>query len=126
MLIHGVLHVDARITSVRTSDYEHMSRRMHTGIQRGTANGNRFTQMRCCKIHDDCYGDYSDAGCWFYFDPYLMFYSYSCKDKNVTCSSDNNECGMHLCECDRKAALCFSTASYNETNKDLDKDQRCK
>ncbi|CAH2324584.1 phospholipase A2 [Pelobates cultripes] len=82
----------------------------------------------CCKIHDNCYGDSKKIEeCKFILDnPYMEFYSYSCKDHSVTCNSDNNKCEMHICECDRKAALCFSKASYNETNKDLDKDQHCK
>ncbi|XP_063293539.1 phospholipase A2, minor isoenzyme-like [Pelobates fuscus] len=82
----------------------------------------------CCKIHDNCYSDSKKLEeCKFIVDnPYMEFYSYSCKDHSVTCNSDNNTCEMHICECDRKAALCFSKASYNETNKNLDKDQHCK
>uniref|UniRef100_A0A8C5QIU0 Phospholipase A2 n=1 Tax=Leptobrachium leishanense TaxID=445787 RepID=A0A8C5QIU0_9ANUR len=81
----------------------------------------------CCKIHDNCYGEsMTVAGCKFILDnPYTEIYSYSCTDNKVTCSSDNNPCEMHICECDRKAALCFSQASYNEDYKNLNKDKYC-
>ncbi|KAM8945943.1 phospholipase A2, minor isoenzyme-like [Pelodytes ibericus] len=81
----------------------------------------------CCKIHDECYGDYTKVeNCNPIFDnPYTEFYSYSCSDNKVTCNSNNNPCEMHICECDRKAALCFSKASYNEDHKNLDKSTHC-
>ncbi|XP_040185041.1 phospholipase A2-like [Rana temporaria] len=77
---------------------------------------------RCCQIHDNCYSEHkSVANCKPIFDnPYTEFYSYSCENNVVTCKSDNNPCEMYICECDRKAALCFSKATYNEDNKNLD------
>ncbi|KAM9301998.1 phospholipase A2-like [Gastrophryne carolinensis] len=81
----------------------------------------------CCQIHDNCYSQYkATPGCTPIFDnPYTEFYSYSCEDNVVTCKSSNNNCEMHICECDRMAALCFSKASYNEKFLDIDKKQ-CK
>ncbi|KAM3919887.1 phospholipase A2, minor isoenzyme-like [Leptodactylus fuscus] len=83
---------------------------------------------KCCQIHDDCYGQYkSIQNCDVIFDnPYTEFYSYTCTDNTVTCSSKNNPCETHICECDRNAAICFSKASYNEQFKNLNKDQHCK
>ncbi|XP_053304900.1 phospholipase A2, minor isoenzyme-like [Spea bombifrons] len=81
----------------------------------------------CCQIHDNCYSEYKTAAnCNAIFDnPYMEFYSYTCADNKVTCNSDNNPCEMHICECDRKAALCFSQATYNEEHKNLDKTKHC-
>ncbi|KAM4018731.1 phospholipase A2-like [Anomaloglossus baeobatrachus] len=79
---------------------------------------------KCCQIHDDCYSQYkSIQTCDIIFDnPYTEVYAYSCVDNTVTCKSNNNPCEMHICECDRNAALCFSKASYNEAYKNLDKE----
>ncbi|XP_018428583.1 PREDICTED: phospholipase A2, minor isoenzyme-like [Nanorana parkeri] len=81
----------------------------------------------CCKVHDNCYSDSrSVVNCNPIFDnPYTEFYAYSCENKVVTCKNENNPCEMHICECDRKAALCFSKASYNEQYKNLDKKKYC-
>ncbi|CAJ0965862.1 unnamed protein product, partial [Ranitomeya imitator] len=82
---------------------------------------------KCCQIHDDCYSQYkSIQNCNIIFDnPYTEFYAYSCTDNTVTCKSSNNPCEMHICECDKQAALCFSKASYNEAYKNLDKRKHC-
>ncbi|XP_071765611.1 phospholipase A2 [Centroberyx gerrardi] len=71
---------------------------------------------RCCQTHDQCYTDaMQDKNCLPIIDnPYTYSYSYHC-DKTThtaTCLSDNNACEMFICECDRKAALCFSKAGY--------------
>ncbi|XP_075045030.1 phospholipase A2-like isoform X2 [Mixophyes fleayi] len=82
---------------------------------------------KCCQIHDSCYEEYRKIEtCDKIFDnPYTEFYYYSCSDNTVTCTSENNPCKRHICECDRKAAVCFSQASYNELHKDLDKNKYC-
>ncbi|XP_053550725.1 phospholipase A2, minor isoenzyme-like [Bombina bombina] len=82
---------------------------------------------RCCETHDNCYSASSKAAdCNPIFDsPYFEIYSYSCKNNIVTCSSENNRCETHICECDRNAALCFSTSTYNEKYKNLGKSQIC-
>uniref|UniRef100_A0A8C5HX60 Phospholipase A2-like central domain-containing protein n=1 Tax=Gouania willdenowi TaxID=441366 RepID=A0A8C5HX60_GOUWI len=63
------------------------------------------------KVHDQCYSDaIQNPDCWPFVDnPYL--YSYDQKNRKVTCGSANDKCGMLICECDRKAAECFSPPS---------------
>ncbi|XP_068115659.1 phospholipase A2, minor isoenzyme-like isoform X1 [Hyperolius riggenbachi] len=91
-------------------------------------SGNPMDELdNCCQIHDNCYGGYRNIkDCTPIFDnPYTESYSYSCTDNVATCEADNNPCKMYICECDRKAALCFSKASYKEEYKDLDKKKFC-
>ncbi|XP_053305764.1 phospholipase A2, minor isoenzyme-like [Spea bombifrons] len=82
---------------------------------------------RCCYNHDNCYGEYQTVGgCKSTLQyPYMNFYSYTCVDKEVTCKNANNPCEMFICECDRTAAICFSQATYNEENKNLDTTKHC-
>ncbi|XP_029573207.1 phospholipase A2 [Salmo trutta] len=72
---------------------------------------------RCCQVHDYCYSDsMQHEDCWGIFDnPYTEIYSYQCDraSKTVTCKENNNPCEMFICECDRKAAMCFDKAGYN-------------
>ncbi|KAL6472723.1 hypothetical protein MHYP_G00189110 [Metynnis hypsauchen] len=83
----------------------------------------------CCQVHDQCYDDaMQHDACWPILDnPYTEIYAYQCDkaNKKITCKSNNNECEMFICECDRKAAECFAVAGYNEENKHLPSD-RCK
>ncbi|XP_058851633.1 phospholipase A2-like [Acipenser ruthenus] len=73
---------------------------------------------RCCQVHDSCYNEaLQHKDCWPIFDnPYTEIYSYTCREATVTCSPKNNPCEAFICECDRQAAMCFSTAEYNEEN----------
>ncbi|XP_051542408.1 phospholipase A2-like [Myxocyprinus asiaticus] len=84
---------------------------------------------RCCHVHDKCYSDAKQHDkCWPILDnPNTMSSSYKCDKprKKITCSSNNSECAMFICECDRKAAECFAKATYNEENVRLPSD-RCK
>ncbi|XP_053500691.1 phospholipase A2 [Ictalurus furcatus] len=84
---------------------------------------------RCCQVHDKCYGDaMQHDACWPILDnPYTEIYAYNCDKatKTITCKSNNSECEMFICECDRKAAECFAVSGYNEENKHLPSD-RCK
>ncbi|KAL7846909.1 hypothetical protein SRHO_G00218890 [Serrasalmus rhombeus] len=84
---------------------------------------------RCCEVHDHCYNAaMQHDACWTILDnPYTEIYAYQCDkaNKKITCKSNNNECEMFICECDRKAAECFAVAGYNEENKHLPSD-RCK
>ncbi|KAF1388960.1 hypothetical protein PFLUV_G00068340 [Perca fluviatilis] len=84
---------------------------------------------RCCQIHDQCYSDAMQLDeCWPIFDnPYTELYSHRCDkaSKSVTCLDDNNPCERFICECDRKAAMCFAKADYNERNANLPS-ERCK
>uniref|UniRef100_A0A668A249 Phospholipase A2 n=1 Tax=Myripristis murdjan TaxID=586833 RepID=A0A668A249_9TELE len=81
---------------------------------------------RCCQVHDQCYSDAMQHDeCWpILNNPYTEMYSYQCDkpSKTVTCLSDNNPCEMFICECDRKAAMCFATAGYDEANAKLPSD----
>ncbi|KAI4876350.1 hypothetical protein NFI96_017821 [Prochilodus magdalenae] len=84
---------------------------------------------RCCEVHDQCYTDaMQHDACWAILDnPYTEIYAYDCDkaNKQITCKSNNDECEMFICECDRKAAECFAVAGYNEEHKNLPSD-RCK
>ncbi|XP_047447235.1 phospholipase A2 [Mugil cephalus] len=83
---------------------------------------------RCCQVHDQCYSDaMQHSECWPILDnPYTEIYSFTCdKDaKSITCHS-NDTCEDFICECDRRAAMCFAKAGYNEENAHLPSD-RCK
>ncbi|XP_046873919.1 phospholipase A2-like isoform X2 [Hypomesus transpacificus] len=83
---------------------------------------------RCCEVHDRCYSDaMQHSDCWPIFDnPYTEIYSFKCDKatRKVTCESNNDECEMFICDCDRKAADCFATAGYNPENNHLPSD-RC-
>uniref|UniRef100_A0A4W6C198 Phospholipase A2 n=1 Tax=Lates calcarifer TaxID=8187 RepID=A0A4W6C198_LATCA len=83
---------------------------------------------RCCQVHDQCYSDaMQHPDCWPILDnPYTEFYDYSCDKQNrkVTCGNKNNECEMFICECDRKAAECFSRSTWNPEHEHLPSD-RC-
>uniref|UniRef100_A0A4W3IIW6 Phospholipase A2 n=1 Tax=Callorhinchus milii TaxID=7868 RepID=A0A4W3IIW6_CALMI len=85
------------------------------------------TLDQCCFVHDNCYGDTMEMEeCWPIFDnPYTEIYAYTCDDSIVKCTSDNGPCEMAICECDRKAALCFSKAEYHEEHKNLDQYKYC-
>uniref|UniRef100_A0A3B5AZ61 Phospholipase A2 n=1 Tax=Stegastes partitus TaxID=144197 RepID=A0A3B5AZ61_9TELE len=82
----------------------------------------------CCQVHDRCYTEaLQHDECWPIFDnPYTEIYSYTCDEasKTVTCLN-NDPCEKFICECDRKAAMCFAKAEYNEENAHLPSD-RCK
>uniref|UniRef100_A0A8C9STR3 Phospholipase A2 n=1 Tax=Scleropages formosus TaxID=113540 RepID=A0A8C9STR3_SCLFO len=84
---------------------------------------------RCCQVHDRCYENAKQLNaCWPIFDsPYFEIYSYACDEatKTITCKSNNNECEMFICECDRQAAMCFAQADYHEENANLPS-ERCK
>ncbi|KAM4615953.1 phospholipase A2 [Polymixia lowei] len=83
---------------------------------------------RCCQVHDQCYNDaIQHDACWPIFDnPYTEIYAYSCDKatKTITCLGNNDPCEMFICECDRRAAMCFAKAGYNEEHEHLPSD-RC-
>nr|P14419.1 RecName: Full=Phospholipase A2; AltName: Full=Group IB phospholipase A2; AltName: Full=Phosphatidylcholine 2-acylhydrolase 1B [Ovis aries]prf//1404433A phospholipase A2 [Ovis aries] len=78
---------------------------------------------RCCQTHDNCYKQAKKLdSCKVLVDnPYTNSYSYSCSNKQITCSSENNACEAFICNCDRNAAICFSEVPYNNEHKNLDK-----
>ncbi|CAM5100350.1 unnamed protein product [Natator depressus] len=80
------------------------------------------TLDRCCQVHDNCYSIAKKlSACKGLLDnPYTEIYTYSCSGTTITCSTKNDECEMFICECDRKAAICFSQAPYNPEYKNLD------
>ncbi|XP_027517334.1 phospholipase A2 isoform X2 [Corapipo altera] len=83
---------------------------------------------RCCQVHDNCYGQAKELdSCRFLLDnPYTKSYKYSCSNREITCSSANDECSAFICNCDRTAAMCFASAPYNSEYKDLNKNKYCK
>ncbi|XP_067862375.1 phospholipase A2, minor isoenzyme-like [Heptranchias perlo] len=81
---------------------------------------------KCCLEHDSCYRKTKTNHCRFLIDsPYIELYSYSCSGNKISCSSKNNPCETDICNCDRTAAMCLSTAPYNPQYKDLDKEHYC-
>ncbi|NXX79472.1 PA21B Phospholipase, partial [Urocolius indicus] len=82
---------------------------------------------RCCQTHDNCYTQAQNLdACKSILDnPYTKSYSYSCSNKEITCSSKNSECAMFICNCDRTAAMCFAKAPYNSQYKALDTKKYC-
>ncbi|NXT68804.1 PA21B Phospholipase, partial [Chaetops frenatus] len=83
---------------------------------------------RCCQVHDNCYTQAKQMeSCRFLLDnPYTKSYSFSCSDGQITCNSNNKECAMFICNCDRAAAMCFAKASYNPEYRKLDTNKYCK
>ncbi|NWV00944.1 PA21B Phospholipase, partial [Upupa epops] len=83
---------------------------------------------RCCQVHDNCYSKANKLdACRFLVDnPYTEAYSFTCSNKQITCSSKNNECEAFICNCDRTAAMCFAKAPYNPDNHRLDTNKYCK
>ncbi|XP_078277517.1 phospholipase A2-like [Rhinoraja longicauda] len=75
---------------------------------------------RCCQTHDNCY-DKATKELKCKLSPKAVLYKYSCSNKSVTCKPENGRCTQFVCECDRKAAICFSKAKYNDKNKGLKK-----
>ncbi|TFK01087.1 glucagon-like peptide 2 receptor [Platysternon megacephalum] len=77
---------------------------------------------RCCQVHDNCYAEAKKLpACKGLLDnPYTELYTYSCSGSTITCSTKNDACEMFICECDRKAAICFAGAPYNPDYKNLD------
>ncbi|XP_004396727.1 PREDICTED: phospholipase A2 isoform X1 [Odobenus rosmarus divergens] len=83
---------------------------------------------KCCQTHDNCYSQAKKLdSCKLLLDnPYTKTYSYSCSGSEITCSAKNKECQAFICNCDRKAAICFSKAPYNEKHKNLNTKKYCK
>ncbi|XP_050762834.1 phospholipase A2 [Gymnogyps californianus] len=82
---------------------------------------------RCCQVHDNCYSQAMKLElCRFLVDnPYTNLYSFSCSSGQITCNSENNECEMFICNCDRAAAMCFAKAPYNPDHSRLDTEKYC-
>ncbi|XP_018587154.2 phospholipase A2 [Scleropages formosus] len=84
---------------------------------------------RCCQTHDHCYSAAMELkACWPVLEnPYTLIYHYSCDkaNKTVTCEAKNTECEMFVCECDRKASMCFAGAGYNKEYENWPS-ERCK
>nr|ABK63571.1 PLA2-3 precursor [Cryptophis nigrescens] len=70
---------------------------------------------RCCKIHDDCYGEAENSqNC----SPYYTWYTWDCIENVPTCISKTG-CNRSVCECDAAAAKCFAETPYNDANKGI-------
>ncbi|XP_029915074.1 phospholipase A2-like [Myripristis murdjan] len=73
---------------------------------------------RCCQAHDQCYNTALRHGSCrrFWDNPYTKTYRFQCdwRSKIVSCNRSNNPCEMFICECDRRAAMCFARSRYNE------------
>uniref|UniRef100_R4G2M6 PLA2-Sut-19 n=1 Tax=Suta fasciata TaxID=529716 RepID=R4G2M6_9SAUR len=76
---------------------------------------------RCCKVHDDCYGEAENSlNC----SPYWTLYTWDCTENVPTCKSKSG-CPRSVCECDAVAAKCFAKADYNDANKGIKGTARC-
>nr|P20259.1 RecName: Full=Basic phospholipase A2 pseudexin B chain; Short=svPLA2; AltName: Full=Phosphatidylcholine 2-acylhydrolase [Pseudechis porphyriacus] len=75
---------------------------------------------RCCKIHDDCYGEAGKKGCF----PKLTLYSWKCTEKVPTCNA-KSRCKDFVCACDAEAAKCFAKAPYIKENYNINTKTRC-
>ncbi|XP_054996017.1 phospholipase A2, membrane associated-like [Sorex araneus] len=66
---------------------------------------------RCCFAHDCCYRRLKRQGCGSKFLSYKVIQ----KNGKITCARQGS-CRKTLCECDKKAALCFkrNRGSYNK------------
>ncbi|XP_062890223.1 phospholipase A2-like [Mobula hypostoma] len=81
---------------------------------------------RCCQTHDNCYEDAEKKEkCRIVYSPKMVYYKYSCSNGKLECTGGNYHCAKFICECDRKAAICFSKAKYNIENKGISQ-SRCK
>ncbi|XP_062890152.1 basic phospholipase A2 acanthin-2-like [Mobula hypostoma] len=81
---------------------------------------------RCCQTHDNCYGDAENKEkCRTVLSPKMVYYHWSCSKGKIECDSGNYHCAKFICECDRKASICFSKAKYNPKNKGISQ-SRCK
>nr|F8J2D2.1 RecName: Full=Phospholipase A2 PS22; Short=svPLA2; AltName: Full=Phosphatidylcholine 2-acylhydrolase; Flags: Precursor [Drysdalia coronoides]ACR78472.1 putative phospholipase A2 PS22 [Drysdalia coronoides] len=76
---------------------------------------------RCCKIHDDCYGDAEKKGC----SPKMLAYDYYCGENGPYCKNIKKECQRFVCACDVQAAKCFAGAPYNDANWNIDTTKHC-
>nr|Q9I844.1 RecName: Full=Basic phospholipase A2 cPt10; Short=svPLA2; AltName: Full=Phosphatidylcholine 2-acylhydrolase; Flags: Precursor [Laticauda semifasciata]BAB03299.1 phospholipase A2 [Laticauda semifasciata] len=76
---------------------------------------------RCCKIHDDCYGEAEKMGCY----PKLTMYNYYCGTEGPYCNT-KTDCQRYVCACDLQAAKCFARSPYNNKNYNIDTSKRCK
>nr|Q9PUH9.1 RecName: Full=Acidic phospholipase A2 S9-53F; Short=svPLA2; AltName: Full=ASPLA5; AltName: Full=Phosphatidylcholine 2-acylhydrolase; Flags: Precursor [Austrelaps superbus]AAD56554.1 phospholipase A2 [Austrelaps superbus] len=77
---------------------------------------------RCCKVHDDCYGEAEKSqNC----APYWTWYTWKCGSDGPQCDDSETGCQRSVCECDAIAAKCFAKAPYNDANWDIDTETRC-
>lgn len=76
---------------------------------------------RCCKEHDDCYGEVHSRNHCFFWSGLFVGYQYDCT-KACRCL-DVEKCARKVCECDLKLAECLGKATYNTGFKDYDRRQ---
>uniref|UniRef100_R4G7M1 PLA2-Sut-1 n=1 Tax=Suta fasciata TaxID=529716 RepID=R4G7M1_9SAUR len=75
---------------------------------------------RCCKIHDDCYGEAKKHEC----DPLSLKYRWRCGRQGPYCRS-KTQCQRFVCLCDLLAAKCIAQETYNRENYNIDTKKRC-
>ncbi|XP_045199146.1 basic phospholipase A2-like [Mercenaria mercenaria] len=76
---------------------------------------------RCCKIHDDCYGDAHTKNHCYFWSGMFVGYTYDCK--NGCRCLDQEKCARKVCECDLQLADCLGKSSFNVTYKEYDRSQ---
>ncbi|KAL4233173.1 hypothetical protein ACF0H5_007857 [Mactra antiquata] len=76
---------------------------------------------RCCKDHDDCYGEIHTQGHCTLWIGMFVGYTYNCEP---TCTCTNvNKCARKVCECDLQLAKCLGKTSYNQSFRHYDRRQ---
>ncbi|XP_006883740.1 PREDICTED: group IID secretory phospholipase A2 [Elephantulus edwardii] len=66
----------------------------------------------CCKTHDCCYMALKSKNCRYTTD----HYKYNMTHDDIHCSLDGTWCERHLCDCDKKLAMCLkhNLDTYNK------------
>lgn len=75
---------------------------------------------KCCKKHDDCYGEITKH-CRYWYG-FLIGYDYTCVDRNCICN-DENPCSRSTCECDIQLAECLGQSDFNTDYQNYDRSQ---
>lgn len=76
---------------------------------------------RCCKVHDDCYGEAHTKNHCYFWSGMFVGYKVDCED-DCECP-DQEKCARKVCECDVKLAQCLGESSFNATFKNYDRSQ---
>ncbi|XP_048578859.1 acidic phospholipase A2 E-like isoform X2 [Nematostella vectensis] len=86
---------------------------------------------RCCLAHDRCYQSIiRRKDCQFKFQLYTVYYyRQGCNGcaplTRRRRHGFNNKCQYSLCQCDRRAVLCFHGKRYNNRYKNYNKKRYC-
>ncbi|XP_052807382.1 basic phospholipase A2-like [Mya arenaria] len=77
---------------------------------------------RCCKRHDDCYGEVHNEGHCYFWSGVFVGYNDECDEFGCRCT-DVAKCARKVCECDLALARCLGKATYNQQFQHYDRSQ---